>query len=121
MKKLNIKIILVLIILLGAFLRVINLSSDRLPLYGDELTIGLDAYSLAKTAHDQTGQFLPLTFRMGAGRPAGYVYFSIPFVLLFGPGGLGVRGLSLLSGLGIILFTFLLVKKLTSVKIGLIA
>lgn len=97
-----------------------------MPLYGDELTMVYDSYSILKTGRDQTGEFLPITFKMGAGRPAGYVYGSIPFVALFGPSVAGVRGLSLLSGLGIIILMYLLGKKLflhaqTGDRIGLIA
>ncbi len=101
---------------------------NSLPIYGDELTIVYDSYSLLKTGRDQTGEFLPITFKMGAGRPAGYVYGSIPFVALFGPTALGVRGLSLLSGLGIIVIMYFLGKKIfgppageAGEKIGLIA
>ncbi|KKP40597.1 MAG: hypothetical protein UR29_C0001G0005 [Candidatus Woesebacteria bacterium GW2011_GWC2_33_12] len=70
---------------------------------------------------DQTGEALPLTFKMGAGRPAGYVYGSIPFVAIFGPGVWGVRGLSFVSGLGIIVLMYFLAKKLFSKRVGLIA
>ena len=89
--------ILLAILILGFIIRVYKINS--LPLYGDELTIVYDSYSILKTGMDQTGQFLPLTFKMGAGRPAGYVYGSIPFIAIFGPTVWGVRGLSLLSGL----------------------
>ncbi len=113
------KIILLAILLLGFVLRVSFINSSPPSLYGDELTIVLDANSLMKTGHDQLGNFLPLTFPMGAGRPAGYVYFSIPFVALFGPTAIGVRLLSILSGLGIILLTYLLCRKLFSEKAGM--
>lgn len=105
------------IVLLGFFIRAYKISS--LPLYGDELTIVYDSYSILKTGKDQTGEFLPLTLKMGAGRPAGYVYASIPFVAIFGPSVWGVRGLSLLSGLGIIILMYFLGKKLFNQKIGL--
>lgn len=107
------------ILLLGFMLRIYKIS--ELPLYGDELTMVYDSYSLLKTGKDQTGATLPLTFRMGAGRPAGYIYFSIPFVALFGPGVWGVRCLSLISGLGIIVLMYFLGKKLFNEKVGLIA
>jgi 4-amino-4-deoxy-L-arabinose transferase-like glycosyltransferase len=58
---------------------------------------------------------------MGAGRPAGYVYFSIPFVAIFGPTALGVRALSILSGLGLIVIMYFLGKELFGEKVGLIA
>lgn len=112
---------LLLIILIGAFLRLIDISNNPPALYGDELTMTYDAYSLLKTGHDQTGAFLPLTFSMGAGRPAGYVYFSIPFVTLFGPTALGIRFLSFLSGVGIIILIYKLGRLTISPKVGLIA
>jgi hypothetical protein len=90
-------------------------------MYGDELTIVYDAYSILKTGMDQTGEKLPLTFKMGAGRPAGYVYGSIPFAAIFGPTELGVRSLSILSGLGMIILMFILGKKMFDEKAGIIA
>jgi len=117
----NSKIILAGILLVGLLLRTLFIGSSPPSLYGDELTITLDAYSLLKTGHDQLGNFLPLTFPMGAGRPAGYVYFSIPFIAIFGPTALGVRFLSILSGIGIITLLYLIGRKLFSQRIGLIA
>lgn len=111
-------IFLVLIIFLGFLIRVVNIQSNSL--YGDELTMVYDIYSILKTGHDQTGEFLPLTFKMGAGRPAGYIYASVPFVYIFGPTALGVRMLSLLSGVGIIFLAFLIGRKIFSSRIGLI-
>lgn len=88
-------------------------------MYGDELTMVYDSYSVLKTGMDQTGEKFPLTFKMGAGRPAGYVYGSIPMVGLFGPTIWGVRGLSFISGLGIILLMYFLGKKLFNKNVGL--
>lgn len=101
-------------------LRVIFINSSPPSLYGDELTIALDANSLLKTGHDQLGHFLPLTFQMGAGRPAGYVYGSIPFIALFGLTPLGVRGLSILSGFMMIILIYSLTRKIFSEKTALI-
>lgn len=114
-------LVLVLIIFLGLLLRVVFINSSPLSLYGDELTITLDAYSLLKTGQDQLGNFMPLTFPMGAGRPAGYVYGSIPFIAVFGPTALGVRALSVLSGIGIIVLIYLVGKRFFSEKVGLLA
>ncbi len=112
---------LIFIILLGTFLRLISLLYNPPSLYGDELTLVYDSYSLLKTGgYDSTGQFLPVTFSMGAGRPAGYVYLSIPFVALFGPTALGVRMLSMISGVGLIILVFLISKKIFNEKVGLI-
>jgi 4-amino-4-deoxy-L-arabinose transferase-like glycosyltransferase len=109
--------ILLGILLLGLTLRVFKL--QEVPMYGDELTLVTDSYSLLHTGLDQTGKPWPLTFSMGAGRPAGYVYATIASVALFGPTVWGVRAVSILSSLGIILLVFFLGKKLFGEKVGL--
>lgn len=114
------KLIIIVILLVAAILRFFNIQSNPPALYGDELTIALDSYSLYQTRQDQLGNFMPLTFPMGAGRPAAYVYGSIPFVALFGPTALGVRSLSILSGIGILVLLYVIGKKLFSEKVGLL-
>lgn len=113
------KLILASIIILGIFLRFINLSDNPKAMYGDELTLIYDSYSLLNTAHDQKGAFLPLVFAQGGGRPGGYVYATIPIVALLGPTALAVRLLSALSGVGLILIIFLLSKRLFNQKTAL--
>ncbi|MFH1971203.1 MAG: glycosyltransferase family 39 protein [Patescibacteria group bacterium] len=110
-------LILLGILLLTFVFRVFKISS--VPLYGDELTMVTDSYTLLHTGMDQTGKLWPLTFSMGEGRSAGYIYASIPFVALFGPTVWGIRGLSILSSLGISLLIFLLAKKLFAEKVGM--
>lgn len=121
MNFLNFKLALFLILSLGLFLRIVNINHNPPSLYGDELTIILDSKSILETGQDQTGAYYPLTFSMGAGRPAGYVYGSIPFVAIFGESALGVRGLSIMSGIGLIYLLFYLGKRFFSAKVGLIA
>lgn len=113
--------LLIFIILFGFFLRIFNIENNPPALYGDELTMVYDSFSLFKTGHDQTGSALPLTFSMGAGRPAGYVYASIPFVAIFGPNALGVRLLSVISGIGVLVIMYFLVSELFNRRLGLIA
>lgn len=115
------KLILPCLVIVGLLLRVIFINNSPPSLYGDELTITLDAYSLLKTGQDQLGNLLPLTFSMGAGRPAGYVYGSIPFVAIFGLSALGIRALSILSGIGIIILLYYIGRKLFSEKVGIAA
>lgn len=112
-------LILGLILLFGLLIRVYKIQS--LPLYGDELTMVYDTYSIYKTGMDSTGQKFPLTFKMGAGRPGGYIYFSVPFVAMFGPTVWGERTLSLISGLGIIVLMYFLGKKLFDQRVGTLA
>ncbi len=120
MKLTRTTLILGAIILIGLFFRIINISDNPKSLYGDELSLAYDTYSILKTGHDQTGQFLPLIFQLGGGRPGGYVYGSVPFVALFGPTALGVRLLSILSGLGIMVMVFLFGQKFFTKRVGLI-
>lgn len=107
------------ILLLGLAIRIYRIW--EVPMYGDELTMVYDTYSIVKTGSDSTGQKFPLTFKMGAGRPGGYIYFSTPFVAIFGPTVWGERSLSLLSGLGMIILIYFLGKKLLGEKVGLTA
>ena len=112
-------IILLGILLLGLVIRIYRITA--LPMYGDELTMVYDTYSILKTGKDSTGKSFPLTFKMGAGRPAGYIYASVPFVYLFGPTEWGIRSLSILSSLGIIVLMYFLGKKLFGEKVGFVA
>lgn len=112
---------LILIIIIAFFLRGFDIGNNPPAMYGDEVTMVYDTYSILKTGRDQYGNFLPLSFATGDGRPAGYVYFSIPFVALFGPTELGIRSLSVLSGVGVVLLMYYLGGLLVSKKIGLIA
>ena len=100
--------ILGIILVLGFLLRIVDIPNNPRALYGDELTLVYDAYSILKTGHDQKGNFLPITFEMAGGRPGGYVYATIPFVAIFGPNAVAARSVSILSGLGSILLIYLL-------------
>lgn len=112
---------LLLIICFAIFLRLFMIESVPPAMYGDELTMVYDVHSILNTGYDQTGKFLPLNFTMGDNRPVGYGYFSLPFVAIFGMNSLGIRALSILSGIGIVLVMFLIGRKLFSKEVGLVA
>lgn len=113
---------LILIILaLAFFLRIFDIQNNPKSMYGDELTLLLDAQSILKTGYDNTGEFLPLHFSMGGGRPAGYIYATIPYVSLFGPTTLAVKAVSILSGLGIVALLYLICSQFLSKNIGIFA
>ena len=112
-------ILLAAITILGFLLRVYKVA--EVPMYGDELTLAQDAYSILRTGKDQTGESFPLTFSMRGGSPPGYVYLSIPRVWIFGPTELGVRAASIASGVAIILLMYLLGRKLFSSDVGIFA
>ena len=55
------KYILILIIVLSFVLRTYKLGANPPSLYWDEASLGYNAYSILKTAHDEHGKFLPIT------------------------------------------------------------
>lgn len=117
------KIILLLILSVAIFLRSYNTAINPPGLYWDEASIGYDAYSILKTAHDHHRHFMPLFFESyGDWKLPGYIYLLVPFISIFGLNELSVRFLSVMSGLLTVLVFYLLVKELTAnIKLALIA
>lgn len=103
---------LLLILLIAAFLRFYQIDSNPKSMYGDGMTAVYDAWSIFKTGHDQKGNFMPLVFSLGGGRPGGYIYATVPFAAIFGPTALAGQMVSVLSGIGIVLLLYLLAKRL---------
>lgn len=112
MKSLKFEIIiLVLIVLLGLFLRVYKLDSIPPGLTWDEAGLGYNAYSISQTLKDEYGNFLPLTLKsFGDYKPALYSYLIIPFMLILGLNEIAVRLPSVLSGIGLIIISFFFVR-----------
>ncbi|MDP2633024.1 MAG: glycosyltransferase family 39 protein [Candidatus Curtissbacteria bacterium] len=107
-------VLLIAIILLAGFLRFYQISSNPPGLYWDEVANGYDAYSILKTAHDHHGQFLPFFFEsFGDWKLPGYIYLSIPSILVFGLNEFAIRFPSALLGTLTVPILFLLVNKLT--------
>jgi 4-amino-4-deoxy-L-arabinose transferase-like glycosyltransferase len=116
--------ILIGIILIAAFIRLYKLSSLPVGLTNDEANNGYDAYSLLKTARDQWGDFLPITYLKGFGdyRLPLYTYTVVPSIALFGLNEFAIRFPSALFGILTILTTYLLAVKFFKRKsIGYIA
>lgn len=104
-------LILILIVLLGLFLRVYKLDSIPPGLTWDEASLGYNAYSLSQTGKDEYGTFLPLTLKsFGDYKPALYAYLDIPFILILDLNEIAVRLPSVLAGIGLIIVTYLLIK-----------
>lgn len=83
---------------LGLVLRFYLLGSVPVSMHRDEAFLGYNAYSILKTGKDISGSFLPLHIESFFFSPAGYSYFSIPFILLFGLNEFSVRFASALFG-----------------------
>lgn len=115
---------LLFVFLLAAFLRFYQLDSNPPSLYWDETSLGYNAFSILKTAHDEHGEFLPYQrfIAFGDFKPPGYIYFTVPSVALFGLNEFAVRFPSALAGVLMVLVTYFLVKELFDKEnLGLLA
>lgn len=88
----------------------------------DEAIIGYDAYSIWTTGRDHWGRFLPIEFQsFGDYKLPVYSYMAAPIVGLLGLSVFSVRLLSVLAGLGGVVLTYLLGKKIFSFRAGLLS
>ncbi|MDO8638542.1 MAG: glycosyltransferase family 39 protein [Candidatus Daviesbacteria bacterium] len=119
----KIKLALILVILLAAILRLVNLANFPAGLNADEAAIGYNAYSLIHTGKDEYGATLPLTFKsFGDYKPGLYFYFVAPFVALLGLNEWAVRIPAALFSIATVLLIYLLGKKVfNNEAIGLLA
>ncbi len=121
----SIKIILVVLILtiIGGFLRFFNNTRNPNSLNIDEVAYGYSAYSILKTGHDENGIFLPMTFRsVGDFKNPILIYTLVPSIAIFGLNEFSVRFTTALLGTLTIPAFFLLVQSLVKIrKIALLA
>lgn len=116
MKKLfsNTLLVLTAILILASFLRFFRLTVDPPSLFGDELDLGYQAYSILKTGRDYQGNFLPIHFHsLAEWRTPLYLYSSVPTVAVWGVSPLGVRVPAAIFGILSVLAIFLLVREIT--------
>lgn len=114
--KLNAKIVLIGIILIGFFLRFYLLGVNPPSLNWDETSIGYNAYSVLLTGKDEYGNFMPLSFRsFDDYKPPVYVYLTVPSIAVFGLNAFAVRFPAALFGTLAILVIFLLVREIFDV------
>ncbi len=109
-------VILIGILFFSFALRVFALNKFPPELFGDEIDVGLHAYSLAHTARDYRGDLLPTYIHsFSEWRAPLLMYVSVPTVVLFGLNEWGVRLTPVLFGVISIwllyLFTFELTKR----------
>ena len=90
MKLNKFQILLFVLILFSLFIRLIK--PTNLSLFGDEIDVGYQAFSLLTTAHDYKGNFLPTYIQsLAESRAPLLIYSSIPGIFIFGLNELGVR------------------------------
>ena len=104
---------LFLILLIAAILRFYKLGS-LLPLFGDEVDMGYNAYSILKTGRDVTGHFLPIYLKTIIDTKSSLLAWltTVP-VFFFGLNDLSIRLIPALSGIMIVFLSFLLVRRLS--------
>ena len=108
---------LLAIIILATVLRFYKLGQIPPSLDWDETAHGYNAYSLLKTARDEYGYFLPLSFRsFDDYKPPLYTYLVVPSVAFFGLNDFAVRFPSALLGVLAVLFTYLMTLELFKKK-----
>lgn len=113
--KFKIHIILILIVMIGFFLRFYSLGVNPPSLNWDETSIGYNAYSILKTGHDEYGNLLPLSIRsFDDYKPPVYVYLAVPSVAIFGLNEFSVRLPAALFGSLAVIIMYLLVKETLS-------
>lgn len=120
--KLRLIIVVVLITIIGGFLRLYKITKNPPSLTGDEISFGYSAYSVLKTGRDEYGKFLPLVFEsVGDYKNPLPAYLMIPSIKLFGLNEFAVRFPNALMGIiSIVIFFLFLLDIFKSKKIALI-
>lgn len=109
---------LVLIFLIGAFLRFYRISDVPVSLYWDEVSSAYNSFSLLHTGKDEFGKTLPLLFRAFEDyKTPANIYLMIVPVALFGLNEFSARFTSAFLGSLLIIVTFFLVRELFGKKI----
>src|SRR5437660_10802243 len=104
-------LLLILFFFLGAFLRFYLLGNIPTGFHRDEAFLGYNAYSILLTGRDMTGHLFPLHLESFLYSPAGYSYFSIPFIAVFGLSAFSVRFASAFFGsITLLLVPFLVIE-----------
>lgn len=115
MKLNKVTLLLISILLLSVILRIYKIDKNPVSLFGDEIDVGYQAYSILKTGRDYSGNILPLHFKsLAEYRTPLYIYSTVPTVWLFGISPLGVRLPAAIFGVLTIWIIYLLVKEITN-------
>lgn len=114
--------VLLIIFLLGGFLRLYKLESFPPSIYWDEAAIGYNAYSIAQTGRDEYGASHPILFKsFNDFKLPGYIYIDSIFVKLFSLSPFTTRLPSALFGTLAPIAIFLIARKLFDDKTAKIA
>lgn len=107
------KLVLLFIIVFSFILRVYKVNQFPASLYWDEVAIGYNAYSILKTAKDEYGQFLPISFESYQdSKIPGYIYLTVLSQKIFGVNEFSVRLPSIILGTGSVLIMYFVAGEL---------
>jgi 4-amino-4-deoxy-L-arabinose transferase-like glycosyltransferase len=116
------KFLILVVLVIALVLRVYQLDKVPPSLFGDEIDVGYQAYSLLKTGKDIKGNSWPILIEsLSEHRAPLFIYSDIPFIAIFGLNEWGVRLASVFWGVLGILGLYLLTRKLFNEKLGLLA
>jgi len=108
---------LIIVLILALFVRVFRINEAPARLTHDEMSIGYNAYSLIKTGKDEWGETFPLSFQaFGDYKLPGYIYATIPFISSLGLNTFSLKLPSIISGIVIIVFSYLITQKISGNK-----
>jgi len=122
--KLNNRLLLPLIVVIGFFLRTTFLDKFPPSPNWDEVSHGYNAFSILETAKDEWGKFLPLSnFRAYGDYPLALnLYLTIPFIWVFGLDVFSIRlPHAILGALSVITSYYLAIGLTKSKKISLLS
>lgn len=102
---------------MALLLRIYGITKVPPSLFGDELDLGYQAYSILKTGRDYSGNFMPLHFHsLAEWRTPLYLYAAVPTVGIFGISPLGVRLPAVIFGVLGVWGMYLLVSQISDNK-----
>lgn len=108
---------LVIVAVLALFLRVNSLDKVPPALFGDEIDVGYQAYSISKTGKDIYGRTMPFYIKsLAEYRAPLFIYSAVPFVSTFGLNEWGVRLPAAFWGMVGVIGLFLLTRHLFNGK-----
>lgn len=112
------KFVLLIIFLLGLFLRLYQVGQVPPALYWDEASLGYNGYAISQNLKDEHGRFLPFDYFTAYGdyKPPGYIYAVAASIKLLGLNEIAVRLPSVLAGSFLIFITYFLTKELLDKK-----
>ena len=120
MKKYYFLIFVALII--GIFLRIRHIDQAPVSLFGDEIDVGLQAYSILTTGKDYLSNSYPVIFHsFSEYRLPMQLYLAVPFIKVFGLNEMGVRAAAVLMGFASIAAIYLLTRELFGKRVAAIA